>query len=587
MQLLRTDRGVRIFANVGLDVDFEIKNVQEGVEEYAFSLRWNKAEVNEKDGSFKLEWEIPALDVFYLWHPNIGTNRIFYGLWRLGYENMMTVSAPVSAMFGAADDNFWTIATDEVMHVSKVLMGGCDDESTVIARVEMGLRQFAGKSSHRFTVRLDRRRIPLYRALSDVRAWWEGRIGAEALLPPKVARMPMYSSWYAWHQKITAELIERECAQAAKLGMQAVIVDDGWQTENSGGAYGYTGDWQVAPGKIADMRAHVENVHKMGLKYILWYSVPFIGYYSKIWERFGDKTLYDIPRLNCAVLDPRYREVREYLIETYAGAVRNWDLDGFKLDFIDSFVQHKDAPYKPGMDFEDVQEATQRLMLDIVASLKALKEDILIEFRQSYVGPMMRAFGNMFRVGDCGGDIASNRIGIMDLRMFSGSTACHGDMLAWNHAEKVEDAALQLLNCLFGVVQFSQIISDMPEEHVRMSRFWLDFMIQNEKILQESELIAPEPQNLYPVVVAQDDNEAIVGVYARGKVIDLPVRNRVQLVNASTDSALVVRSAESFAAKITVQNTLGEIVREGEIQIGKGLNEIPVPRSSLIVLEKI
>lgn len=38
------------------------------------------------------------------------------------------------------------------------------------------------------------------------------------------------------------------------------------------------------------------------------------------------------------MLDPRYPEVREFLIGIYEKALLDWDLDGFKLDFVDEFV---------------------------------------------------------------------------------------------------------------------------------------------------------------------------------------------------------------------------------------------------------
>ena len=74
--------------------------------------------------------------------------------------------------------------------------------------------------------------------------------------------------------------------------MHAIIVDDGWQCGDNSGGYGYTGDWEVYPGKIPDMKAHVAKVHEAGLKYILWYSVPFAGYHSKVFKRFEDMLLY-------------------------------------------------------------------------------------------------------------------------------------------------------------------------------------------------------------------------------------------------------------------------------------------------------
>lgn len=584
MERIRTYDNLRVYANVPLAVEMAKAQTGQDIFEYDFSFKWDLAAAQADEKSeIKLEWDLPGLDVHYYWHPNVGTRRIFQGEWSQSHTNMMTVSAPVAAMFSGHDLNAATIATDEVMRVNSVHLGGQDTDNILVARVKLPLKQYTGKDSHRMKARLDLRRVPLYEALGDVAAWWEKALPGSPMEVPEAAKMPMYSSWYAYHKDIRADELEEQCRLAKQMGMDTIIVDDGWQTGVNSGAYGYTGDWQVWPGKIPDMAVHVRKVHEAGLKYMLWYSVPFIGHFAKGWEKYKDKILYDVPRLNCAVLDPRYPEVREFLIGTYVRAVEEWDLDGFKLDFIDSFVAQGDAPVKQGMDFTCVQEATRALMLGVVSALKKIKEDILIEFRQSYIGPMMRQFGNMFRVGDCASDIASNRIGTIDLRMLSGNTAVHSDMLSWSHDETPEDAALQILHSIFGVIQFSQIITDMPESHRRMSAFWLGFARKNKKVLLESELIPYEPQYLYPVVKAQDDMHAIVGVYQRGKIADLPDRQKVSFINASREETLYIRCGEGRRAKATVRNTLGEIVREEEI-VFSGITPVSVPNSGLLEL---
>ena len=524
----------------------------------------------------------------YMWHPGTHARRVLDGNWRMNFTSMMTVSAPMGVLFDGSDESVYTFATDEVMRVSGVHMGTDDSTNTACVQVKLGLQQFVGVDHHSLVVRADYRRIPMVQAMRDVTAWWDSLLPDPPLPVPKTARLPMYSSWYGYHQGINAGELEKECRLAAEMNMHAVIVDDGWQCEDVHQGYGYTGDWEVCEKKIPDMRAHVRRVHEMGLKYILWYSVPYVGYYSRAWERFKDYILYRVDRSACAVLDPRFPQVREYLIGIYEKAVKDWDLDGFKLDFVDRFVAQPDSIVKPGMDYACVQEATKRLMTDVVARLKALKPDILIEFRQSYIGPMMRRFGNMFRVGDCAMDIATNRIGTVDLRLLSGDTACHSDMLCWGADETPEDAALQLLNSMFGVIQYSMVISSLSEPHRRMSKFWLRFAEENYKTLQLGELIPQEPHFLYPVIEARGEGESIIGVYARDRVVTMPTWQRtIKLMNATKDEALTLRFDQEYTADVAVRNVFGDLVSEARVTFGQSLNSLPAPRSGLLEIRKI
>ena len=59
---------------------------------------------------------------------------------------------------------------------------------------------------------------------------------------------------------------------------------------------------------------------------------------------------------------------------------------------------------------KSVPLAVERLKKEISAALTAIKPDVLIEFRQSYVGPGIRQCGNMISVGDCPGDMETPMI---------------------------------------------------------------------------------------------------------------------------------------------------------------------------------
>ncbi|MFR7718112.1 MAG: hypothetical protein ACLU3N_05510 [Lachnospiraceae bacterium] len=66
---------------------------------------------------------------------------------------------------------------------------------------------------------------------------------------PDATKKAMYSFWYSMHQNVTAKNVE-ESRRAAQLGLSAVIVDDGWQTEDNNRGYAYCGDWEPSGQKF-------------------------------------------------------------------------------------------------------------------------------------------------------------------------------------------------------------------------------------------------------------------------------------------------------------------------------------------------
>ena len=82
-------------------------------------------------------------------------------------------------------------------------------------------------------LRLDARQIPYHQALAEVASWWAQQPGYEPTPTPDVARDPVYSTWYNFHQNLDAAVLLDELRQAKQLGYDTVIVDDGWQTTDS------------------------------------------------------------------------------------------------------------------------------------------------------------------------------------------------------------------------------------------------------------------------------------------------------------------------------------------------------------------
>ena len=535
-----------------------------------------------------VKWLTDDIGINTAWSPMGYHNRIIRPDWGgFAHSNAMS-SAPVFSNIAYNDENRMTIAVSDPKNSVKIKSGVVEENAHLISVVQINVD--CNISEYTAIVRIDRRPLPFSKVVEDVVKWWETFPGLAPTNVPDTARQPLYSAWYSFHQQIDIPRILEECRYFKALGCESIIVDDGWQTDNNARGYAYCGDWEPTPTKVPDMKAFVDAVHETGMKFILWFSVPFVGIYSKAYERFKDKMLPTGGHgSNTFVLDPRYPEVREYLIGIYKNAAVDWGLDGFKLDFIDSF--HQCAEVKDGMDYVSVYDAVDRLMKDVLATLKALNPDVLVEFRQTYMGPLMRTFGNMIRAMDCPNDSYGNRMNTLSLRLTSGSTAVHSDMTMWSYNEPVELAAFQLNNILFSVPQISVLHDRMPADHAAMVKFYLDFWKTHRETLLDGEMLYKGYQASFPYVSARSASEQI-GVVHSGRVAYLEEETEtIYLVNASMDKQILLDARFSGRFTWEVCDCMGNPAGKGVTDLTANdeysLPAIPVPVSGIVTLKKI
>lgn len=580
--------GVTVEDNLGAEASWE-RTEREGAEVISLRFSWDPEQASgEREPFFAITFSLPQRGIAHLWHPACGLDRGLRADWMDPIDTMTSVSAPVFCLFGGDGRSRCAFALSETRQRVRWSVGLREENARLICRARIPAGLFRGRGAYAVSLYRDRREQLFEDAIGGVRRWWEEDCGLRPLPAPEAATLPMYSTWYSRHQVVDEKSVEEDCRLAAGLGLRAVILDDGWQTEDASRGYAYCGDWEPAPSKFPDMAAHVARVHALGMKYLMWFSVPFVGIHSAHWAQFSDKLLCFEEKQGAGVLDPRWPEVRRYLIDTYCRAVRDWGLDGLKLDFIDEFYARPETPaQRDGMDCPDVQDAAALLMTGVHEALRAVRPDILIEFRQRYIGPGMRAFGNMFRVSDCPGDLLRNRVGVVDLRLLSGGTAVHGDPIVWNPEESSENAALQLLSVLFGVVQFSVRPQELGADKRRMADFWLGYMRENRGILLGGRLRALSPQLLYPAVWADGADKRIAAVYDRGFV--LPIEGfggavaAVDVVNAAQGESVMLDLRGIAGCRAEAVDCRGDAVWSGVLE-GGHVEEVKVPEAGLLRL---
>lgn len=538
----------------------------------------------KRPSSVTLAWEYKTIDVHQRTCAQWQTKLC--GMGRPRTKASAAQNAPVWCMFNYRGDHRMTFAVADAINTCELSAQHAEETARLTCRVELLMDPLPPMTQYKTTIRFDSRTDIAYEdALRGVSDWWASMPAYQPAAVPEAAKLPFYSTWYSYHLDITPESIEKECQLAKALGMDAVIVDDGWQTETKHRGYAYCGDWEPAPGKFPDMREHVERVHALGMKYLLWYSVPFVGIHTKAYDTFKDKFLD--PQQpggkdkQWFILDPRFPDVREYLINIYERALREYDLDGFKLDFVDCFTtreETKDA-FGHGRDFESVPEAADRLLTDVIARLRAIKPDVMVEFRQSYIGPAMRKYGNIFRVGDEPNHAEGNRVGSMLLRQLSGNTAIHSDMVMWHSEDTVESAAMQLLHVLFTVPQISVRLDEVPKSHIEMIRRYCTFWREHADVLLDGRIHPLQPQHNYPAVVSENESKVAAAAYANG-FIPLPsVGDRlIFLANGTLEKRIVIDLPVSLGERqLKIWTCMGELLIDETRNFSAGVHTLDVP----------
>ncbi|GAA5190564.1 hypothetical protein GCM10023322_46010 [Rugosimonospora acidiphila] len=531
-----------------------------------------------------LDWQAPIDRGIVYWQPDWGQRRHLPAEWASRRSVSLLRSAPVGCLLDGADGNVVTWALSETLHRIEVRREGIREETTQFRGTSV-VHVPPGEEPYRVVLRLDRRPVPYWTALREVAGWWERSLGAQPPAPPQ-GRKAAYCTWYSMHQTLTAAGIERTTALAHDLGFRTIIVDDGWQTADTSRGYWYCGEWEVEPGKLGDLAAHVRATRAEGMAYLLWLAPSLLGRRSPLQASLGHLTLGPLPAGDADILDPRYPQVRDHLTRACLRLLATAELDGFKLDFLDAWLVADPPPPGPGADVSDVETGVELWLRELHEHLSRHRPDVLLEFRQNYTGPRIQRYGNLFRACDCPMDLVDNRTRTVDLRLLLPGRTVHSDPLLWDPAAAPEVAAEHLLGALFSVPQVSVDLAALPDGQREMLSFWLRFMDDHADTLLSGRIEPIRPDLGYPLVRSRGAGELVAAAYS-----DLPVRlaggdgPAVALVNATGGASVVVDLAPGTRADLrSMVDCRGRAVDDRPRRLEPGLTRLAVPRSGLVEL---
>ncbi|MFF3333097.1 alpha-galactosidase [Streptomyces sp. NPDC002888] len=180
-------------------------------------------------------------------------------------------------------------------------------------------------------------------------------------------RPVLFNSWEATEFDISEEQQATLARQAATIGVELFVVDDGWFGARTSDRAGL-GDWRPNPDRFpGGLQPLADYVHALGMQFGIWVEPEMVNPDSELYRAHPDWVQYQPGRKrtelrNQLVLNLARRDVQDYLWEQLDALLSSAPIDYVKWDFNRCFT---DAGW-PG------EEYPQRLWVDHVNALYAL-----------------------------------------------------------------------------------------------------------------------------------------------------------------------------------------------------------------------
>jgi alpha-galactosidase len=413
--------------------------------------------------------------------------------------------------------------------------------------------------------------------VSTAQQWWPEvlkdyvrLVDEETKLPkmpvPEFAYDPVFCTWTAIHHDVSHEWVMRNAPLAAELGFKTWLTDDGWFTGKAKFAnYQYVGDWEPFAPKFPDFKAHVNAVQALGFRYVLWIAPFMIGKSSEAAKRYANLLTTGREALEMENLSVWHAETREIIRDLCERLVRDYDLDGLKIDFLDSVPV--DSKRIEGADAETLGASFFNTMQAAIEPLIEQNPGFLVEFRNPYANLASRAYGNIYRSSDVPMNFLLNRWQAALLRLLVPDRAVHLDPAIWHPNDSDENVAVHLINLIVSVPMVSVELDEYPKSHLDLIRYWIAFYDAHRDAIVHGDFKPVIRQAHIPAIYFTGKTETIVGLYEDVPISLDGVKDNVWILNASTRPCVDLSTPTIVGTRKTItRDKFGRVVTEQNME---------------------
>lgn len=222
----------------------------------------------------------------------------------------------------------WRLAVDAPPFREHVRVAGGTDDESGIHRLEAGESMVTPAVLGLWCAGTD---------ADDVAAAWHTyqRVIGRGTGPEH--RPIVYNSWYATRFHVQVDHQLRLAREAARLGAEAFVVDDGWFRGRTSDRAGL-GDWEPDPTKFpSGLEALVDGVRELGMTFGIWIEPEAVSPDSELYRRHPDwihraAGRAAITRRNQYTLDLGIPDVEQWVTEMLRRLLTDYDIGFLKWD---------------------------------------------------------------------------------------------------------------------------------------------------------------------------------------------------------------------------------------------------------------
>lgn len=459
-------------------------------------------------GIMQMRFSVPILDMHGYWVPESRTPSTKI-VWVIESKSAGQRAFPFIAFFNSRQINRLSAGLTNLTDDARILAKMNQEKCTYDITIEVAL----GKDSQDFELVIDQRPQVWTDSLAD----WRKALALPLPEFPEGAWEPVFCTWYAVHAAVTQDWVEKNAEVASRLGFRTLIIDDGWcfdvmkrvSPETISTWYEMIGDWFLSEKKFPDFENHRKRVQAMGMKYLLWVAPFLIGAKSELYKQLADIVKPEYHE-GCYTFDSSRKEAAKLLLGKMKHVIQDYGLDGLKVDFLDYIFPNMEEPRG---------EDTTHFIQELARTIREVKKDALIEFRQAYATPGMLAYGTQFRAGDVPFDFIDNFHRLAQIRISVGDgVPVHADPAYWHPQESPENISRHMIASLAGVPMLSMDLLAISETEQKIIRHWLGFYQAHRETFNYGKWDVTYHQSSTAYAMVSNERESIIILHDSARI---------------------------------------------------------------------